>query len=92
MTPWWELALRMVLAAALGGLIGWEREARGKPAGLRTLMLVSLAAAIFVLAALEAHPLLVGPGDGARAMAAVAQGIGFRGQGPFCRPAARYAG
>jgi len=46
MTPWWELALRKVLAAAL-----------------------------------EAHPLLVGPGDSARAMAAVAQGIGFLGAG-----------
>ncbi len=39
--PFWELAARMVLSAVLGGVIGWERETRGKPLGLRTLMLVS---------------------------------------------------
>jgi len=43
---WWEVILRMVLAVLLGGLVGWEREAQRKPAGLRTHILVSLAAAI----------------------------------------------
>ena len=43
---WWEVILRMVLAGLLGGLVGWEREAQRKPAGLRTHILVSLAAAI----------------------------------------------
>ncbi len=81
MAPWWEMTMRMVLALVLGGVLGWERETRHKPAGLRTLMLVSLAAAVFVLATLEANPQLAGPGDSTRAMAAVAQGIGFLGAG-----------
>ena len=50
----WETALaRILLAALLGGAVGWEREAREKPAGLRTHMLISLAACLFTLLGLE---------------------------------------
>src|SRR5687768_12726550 len=52
--------LRLVAAAVLGGLVGAEREWVGKPAGLRTHMLVSLGAALFVLAPTEAG---LGEGD-----------------------------
>jgi len=79
--PWWEVTVKLVLAAFLGGVIGFERERRGKPAGLRTHMLVSLAAAVFVLAAREAAALDGGPADSVRAMAGVAQGVGFLGAG-----------
>lgn len=41
-----ELVIRLLLAAGLGGLIGFEREKKGRPAGLRTHMLVSLGATI----------------------------------------------
>jgi len=81
MTPWWEYALRLMLAAVLGALIGWEREVRGKPAGLRTLMLVSLSAAVYVAASEQAalrHGETIEPG---RLMSGVAQGIGFLGAG-----------
>jgi len=81
MEAWLETIVRLVLAALLGSLIGWEREAREKPAGLRTMMLVSLAAAIYVLAAQEsarAHQEVV---DSVRAMAGVAGGVGFLGAG-----------
>lgn len=44
---------RVVLASVLGGLIGLDREWRNRPAGLRTHMLVSLAAAIFAVLMLE---------------------------------------
>lgn len=54
MAPWWEYVLRLVLATVFGALIGWEREVRGKPAGLRTLMLVTLPAAVYVAAAEQA--------------------------------------
>jgi putative Mg2+ transporter-C (MgtC) family protein len=81
MSPWWELLLRMVLAGLVGGLIGWEREARGKPAGFRTLMLVSLAAAIYVMAAQQAALSYGEPVQPGRAMAGIAQGIGFLGAG-----------
>ena len=81
MLPWWELAVRPVLATLLGGLIGWEREERGKPAGLRTLALVSLAACVFVLASEQAAIASGVPPEPARAMTGVAQGVGFLGAG-----------
>ena len=46
---WIEPALRLGAAALAGGVIGWERQSQGRPAGLRTHMLVSLGAAIVVL-------------------------------------------
>jgi putative Mg2+ transporter-C (MgtC) family protein len=77
---------RLLLAAALGGVLGWERHRAGKWAGPRTLMLVGVASALFVgasgLAAMEASHL---PGDfradPIRAVQAVAIGIGFLGAG-----------
>ncbi len=44
-----DIALKLVLAALLGGLIGWEREEEHRPAGLRTLMLICIGATIFGL-------------------------------------------
>ncbi|OGO05251.1 MAG: hypothetical protein A2Y73_08940 [Chloroflexi bacterium RBG_13_56_8] len=81
MGTWWEMILRMLLAALLGGLIGWEREARRKPAGLRTFMLVSLAAAIYVIAAQEMAARQGEVIDAVRAMAGIAGGVGFLGAG-----------
>lgn len=48
----WTL-LHVVIAAILGGLIGWERESRDKPAGLRTNMLIAGASALLVVLATE---------------------------------------
>jgi putative Mg2+ transporter-C (MgtC) family protein len=45
---WLGLTYRLTLALLVGGVIGWNRQAAGKPAGLRTHMLVSLGAAMFV--------------------------------------------
>ena len=44
-----RIVLRLLLAAALGGALGYERERSGKAAGLRTHMLVAIGAALFVL-------------------------------------------
>ena len=44
-----EILLRLVIAAFIGGIIGFERRAVHKPAGLRTHMLVTLGAALFTL-------------------------------------------
>jgi putative Mg2+ transporter-C (MgtC) family protein len=49
MSEWLDPALRLGAAALAGGAIGWERQAQGRPAGLRTHMLVSVGAAIVVL-------------------------------------------
>ena|SRR3989338_2867617 len=71
-----EIILRLVLAAIASGLIGFEREKVHKPAGLRTLMLVGIGAALFVLVTLRAIP-----GEVVRIMAGIATGIGFLGAG-----------
>lgn len=47
------VGLRLAAAVILGGLIGWEREARDKPAGLRTHILIALAACLFTLLSFE---------------------------------------
>ena len=44
-----RLVVRLLLAALLGGVLGYEREHKGKAAGIRTHMLVALGAALFVL-------------------------------------------
>ena len=44
-----QVTLRLLLAAILGGLLGLEREAHGKAAGIRTHMLVAMGSALFVL-------------------------------------------
>lgn len=85
MTVWWEIILRMLLAVVLGGVIGWERELAGKPAGLRTMILVSLASAIFVLAAQQAAAQVGELNDSIRAMAGIVSGVGFLGAGVVMR-------
>lgn len=50
---WQAAALRLVAAGLLGAVIGWEREAQDKAAGLRTHMMVSVAAAVFTLIAFD---------------------------------------
>src|SRR5687768_14705168 len=44
-----EVAIRLVVAVVVGGIIGWDRERLNKPAGIRTHMLVSLGSATFTL-------------------------------------------
>ena len=51
--PWPVIAVRLLLATILGGVIGFEREIVNRPAGLRTHMMVALAAAVFAIIALE---------------------------------------
>lgn len=79
-----EILLRLVIAAGLAGLLGWERESAGKSAGLRTYMMVGVGAALFAVLGM----LLVergGPAglgyDPIRLVQAVALGVGFLGAG-----------
>jgi putative Mg2+ transporter-C (MgtC) family protein len=81
MATWWELGLRLLMAVGLGGVIGWEREVRGKPAGLRTQMLVALSAALYVMIAEQTSLQRGEPVEAGRALAGIAQGIGFLGAG-----------
>jgi putative Mg2+ transporter-C (MgtC) family protein len=77
-----RIVVRLVVAAMLGGVLGYEREARGKSAGVRTHMLVALGAALFVLAPLEG-----GADDGAmsRVIQGLVAGIGFLGAGAIVK-------
>ncbi len=72
---------RLALAFALGGLVGWEREHEDKPAGLRTLILVTTGSALFVLVTQAVVGVAGGQMDTTRIIAGIAQGIGFLGAG-----------
>lgn len=50
-----DYGARLLIATIMGGIIGIEREAKDRPAGLRTHMLTSLAAALFTVLTLELH-------------------------------------
>lgn len=90
-TPGHILAFRICLAAILGGLIGLEREAHRRPAGLRTHILVATAAAIVVAVTFEIYATLAVEGqthgnpDPLRAVEAVMAGIAFLGAGAIFR-------
>lgn len=76
-----EGILRLILAAAFGGLIGMEREFSHRPAGLRTHILVALGAALITQISMTAFS----GGDPARLAAQVVSGIGFLGAGTILR-------
>ena len=86
MHPELQFLIRLLVAAALAALLGWEREHAHKPAGLRTHMLVGIAAALYTaiaeLAVADISPNEEGfQADPIRAVQAVAIGIGFLGSG-----------
>src|SRR5947207_10090364 len=70
---------KLVLAAVLGGLIGLEREAKHRPAGLRTNLFICMGAAMFTL--LSDQLAVLHMGDHTRIAAQIIPGIGFIGAG-----------
>jgi putative Mg2+ transporter-C (MgtC) family protein len=76
-----ELVIRLVLAAALGGIIGAERELRQKSAGFRTNILIAIGSALFTIASLT----LSSNADPTRIAAQIVTGIGFLGAGAIMR-------
>lgn len=77
-----DILLKLVLAIALGGLIGLEREASQKPAGFRTNILVCVGSAMMMSLAAGLVAAKGGTGDSLLRMAAgVVTGIGFLGAG-----------
>jgi len=80
--PVFDVFLRLLLAAALGGAIGLEREYRHKPAGLRTNMLIALGSALFSVMSID---LGAAAGSPDRIAAQVVTGIGFLGAGAILR-------
>jgi putative Mg2+ transporter-C (MgtC) family protein len=80
-----EPLLRLLLAAALGGIIGLEREASGKPAGFRTNLLICLGAALVTELSISVARDVTLPGgfrsDPGRLAAQIVSGVGFLGAG-----------
>ncbi|MCG5263241.1 MgtC/SapB family protein [Cupriavidus gilardii] len=77
-----RVVVRLGMAMLLGAMIGYEREAAGKAAGLRTHMLVALGSAMFVLVPLQAGVPLA---DMSRVLQGIASGIGFLGAGAIIK-------
>jgi putative Mg2+ transporter-C (MgtC) family protein len=77
-----RIIVRLLIAALLGGLLGLERERAGKAAGLRTHMLVTLGAALFVLIPQQAGMAI---SDLSRAIQGIVTGIGFIGAGTILK-------
>src|SRR5215510_13106864 len=88
---WEEALLRIVVAAALGGAVGIERELRDHDAGFRTHMLVAIGSALFtIVSACAFRDFLVTGGavvraDPTRIAAQIVTGIGFLGAGAIIR-------
>jgi putative Mg2+ transporter-C (MgtC) family protein len=84
--PPWEAFLRLLAAVLAGAAVGFDRELRNKPAGLRTHILVSLAAALFTLITFELHHAVVSgnartTADPIRIIEAVTAGVAFLAAG-----------
>ncbi|MFX3635501.1 MAG: MgtC/SapB family protein [Candidatus Pristimantibacillus sp.] len=84
------MIFRLLLAALLGGVIGWERERKNKQAGLKTHLLVAVGSALIMLISIYGfgNELLNHPNarfDPARLGAQVVSGIGFLGAGAILR-------
>ena len=73
-----QIIVRLLVAALLGSLLGFEREIKGKSAGVRTHMLVALGAALFILVPQQAGASV---GELSRVMQGLVAGIGFLGAG-----------
>jgi putative Mg2+ transporter-C (MgtC) family protein len=76
-----SFARRLIISVLLGGLIGWERREADRPAGIRTMSLVSLGSCLFTIN--SAFAFMDGPmaWDASRISAAIPSGVGFLGAG-----------
>ena len=85
----WELVIRLVIAAFLGAVIGYERARAKKPAGIRTHLMVCMGAALFTVISIWGF---AGNADPSRIAAGVVVGVGFLGAGTILRQERGVAG
>ncbi|RMG98839.1 MAG: MgtC/SapB family protein [Chloroflexi bacterium] len=88
----WGAALKVTLAALLGGIVGFEREVHGRAAGLRTNILIAMASCLFTILSIEGFPLKGAAQDTARIAAQVVSGVGFIGAGTLLQTKNRVKG
>ncbi len=81
-----ETIVRLLIALVLGAAVGFERQLKKRPAGLRTHMLVCLGAAIFTTVGLSLEP------NTSRIAEAIVTGIGFLGAGAIIAQGGRVRG
>ncbi|MCK4994573.1 MAG: MgtC/SapB family protein [Candidatus Omnitrophica bacterium] len=83
----YEITSRLVLAAVLSGLIGYEREVHGRAAGLRTTILVGVGSCLMMILSMYLHAIYAHSADvdPSRIAAQVVSGIGFLGAGTIIR-------
>ena len=77
-----QTLLRLLIAASLGAVVGWQREWAGKAAGLRTHMLVAIGAALFVVVPIETG---MDQAAVSRVIQGLVAGIGFLGAGAIVK-------
>jgi putative Mg2+ transporter-C (MgtC) family protein len=77
-----RVTVRLLIAALLGGLLGYERESQGKAAGVRTHMLVAIGAALFVLIPQQSG---ISEAEMSRVIQGVIAGVGFLGAGSIIK-------
>lgn len=87
-----EIALRLILALVLAGLIGLERESLGRPAGFRTHILVGMGSSLIMIVSMYAFLSIGHNNDPGRIAAQVVSGIGFLGAGTIMREGASIRG
>ena len=88
MPPWTidpDVIMRLVAAVLMGGAIGFNRDIHGKPTGIRAHALVSLGAAILVVAAVGLRKGSESPDAMSRVIQGIVAGIGFLGAGVILR-------
>jgi len=79
MLTYLEIIIRLLLSGILGLIIGTQREKRNKPAGVRTITLITLGSTLFTVIAITSYP------NDARIIAQIITGIGFLGAGTIFR-------
>ncbi|MBD3235972.1 MAG: hypothetical protein GF330_04665 [Candidatus Eisenbacteria bacterium] len=87
-----QTLIKLLVALVLGGLVGLERELKGRPAGLRTHVLVCVGSTILIIAARQSSAVFAGDAaagqivlDPTRLAAGIVTGIGFLGAGAILR-------
>ena len=90
----WQILWRLILAAFLSGLVGFEREFHGRAAGFRTHILVCIGSTLIMLTSIHVFDVYSGkaPCDPGRIAAGVVTGIGFLGAGTIIRSRASIRG
>jgi putative Mg2+ transporter-C (MgtC) family protein len=90
-----SMAVRLMTSVGLGGLLGWDREYKNRPAGLRTHILVCLASTTFTIITLEISKWASAqdtPADPLRAVEAVTAGVAFLAAGTIIQSRGKVSG